>query len=163
MLPSPSTLASIREDPEFTHPCIRCGRPGVAAENGLCDDCNPLELAQPSATQVHGIAALGIIAFVIVLAALARFTLAGTGPFVGYVVGVASQDEGLAVTLVVTNQGTKDAATTCQILEESRRAGGLRQVVQTPVIPAGEELRFVTSVSRFGANPPPLVADCQSP
>src|SRR3970040_2466021 len=75
-MPTLSTpLAAIGGEPEFTHPCIRCGRPGVAAENGLCDACNPLELAQPSATQVHGIAALGIIVFVVVLAVLARFAL----------------------------------------------------------------------------------------
>jgi hypothetical protein len=160
---SQQRLARPREEPEYTHPCIRCGRPGVAAQDGLCEDCNPLELAQPSATQVHGIAAAGIIAFVIVLAVLARFTLIDTGPFVGYVVGVAPQSGGLAVTLLVANEGSRDAATTCQIVEESRRAGGLRQVVQTPVIPAGAEMRFVASVSRFGTAPLPLVADCQSP
>lgn len=163
MQPSPSALASIRQDPEFTHPCIRCGRPGVAAQNGLCDDCNPLELAQPSATQVHGIAALGIIVAVIVLAVLARLTLSGTGPFAGYVAGVAAVDAGLSVTLVVVNHGRNDAATTCQVLGAARRAGGPWQVVQTPVIPAGEELRFATTVTRFGTSPVPLVADCQSP
>lgn len=163
MTPSPIALAVPREEPEFTHPCIRCGRAGVAAQNGLCDECNPLELAQPSATQVHGIAALGIIVAVVVLTVLARFTLAGTGPFVGYLVGVEPQESGLAVTLVVTNQGTRDAATTCQILEAARPAGGARQVVQTPVIGAGEELRFTTMVTRFGASPVALVAECRSP
>ncbi len=163
MLPPSSPSAAIRADPEFTHPCIRCGRPGVAAQNGLCDECNPLELAQPSATQVHGIAALGIIVAVIVLAVLARFTLAGTGPFDGYVAGVATATDGLAVTVVVANHGSKAAATTCQVQEASRRAGGPRQVVQTPVIPAGEELRFTTAVTRFGTSPIALVADCQSP
>jgi hypothetical protein len=163
MQPSPATLAPVREAPEFTHPCIRCGRPGVAAENGLCDECNPLELAQPSATQVHGIAALGIIVAVIVLVVLARFTLAGTGPFAGYVVDVATQGDGLAVTLLVSNAGSKGAATTCQLLAASRRPGGPSQVVQTPVIPAGDELRFTATVTRFGTSPVPLVADCQSP
>lgn len=163
MLPSPTSLAAVREEPEFTHPCIRCGRLGVPAQNGLCDDCNPLELAQPSATQVHGIAALGIIAFVVVLAVAARFVLAGTGPFIGYVAGVAVADGGLAVTFVVANQGERDAATTCRVIEASRRPGGPRQVVQTPVVPAGSELRFVTTVTRFGTEPVPLTADCQSP
>lgn len=163
MLPSPISLAATREEPEFTHPCIRCGRPGVAADKALCEACNPLELAQPSATQVHGIAALGIIVAVIVLVVLARFFLAGTGPFFGYVAGVAAADGGLAVTIVVVNSGSRDAATTCQIIEEARRAEGPRQVVQTPVIPAGEERRFTASVSRFGAAPLTLVADCQSP
>jgi hypothetical protein len=163
MQPSSTSLAAAREEPEFTHPCIRCGRPGVAAQHGLCDDCNPLELAQPSATQVHGIAALGIIAFVVVLAVLARFALAGTGPFVGYVTGVAPTDGGLAVTLVVANQGANDAATTCRIVEAAGRLVARSQVVQTPVIPAGGELQFVSSVSRFGTVPVALVAECQSP
>ncbi|HSL97918.1 MAG TPA: hypothetical protein VK831_05045 [Candidatus Deferrimicrobiaceae bacterium] len=163
MQPSPIPLAAAREEPEFTHPCIRCGRPGVAAQKGLCDDCNPLELAQPSATQVHGIAALGIIVFVVILAVLARFALAETGPFVGYVAGVAPADGGLAVTLVVANQGSNDAATTCRLAEASGRLVGPRQVVQTPVVPAGQELRFESFVSRFGIQPVALVVECQSP
>jgi len=160
---SSTPLAAIGGEPEYTHPCIRCGRPGVAAENGLCDACNPLELAQPSATQVHGIAALGIIVFVVVLAVLARFALSGTGPFVGYVGGVTPTDGGLAVTLVVANHGANDAATTCRIVEAAGRLVARSQVVQTPVIPAGGELRFASSVSRFGTVPVALVAECQSP
>ena len=73
--PSQPTLPLAEQAPrppaaEPTHPCIRCGRPGVGVDAALCEECNPLELAQPSATQVHGIAALGIIAFVVVLAVL---------------------------------------------------------------------------------------------
>jgi len=163
MQPSLTSPPAAPEEPEFTHPCIRCGRPGVAAQNGLCDDCNPLELAQPSATQVHGIAVLGIIVFVAVLAVLARFALAGTGPFVGYVAGVEPAEGGLLVTLVVANEGSKDAATTCRIAEASGRLAGPRQVVQTPVVPAGMDLRFGSFVSRFGTAPLALVADCRSP
>src|SRR5262249_20834589 len=73
------------QPPEPTHACIRCGRPGVPAEKAMCEDCNPLDLAQPSATQVHGIAAVGILVFVAILAVVARWSLAGTGPFVGTV------------------------------------------------------------------------------
>ncbi len=163
MPPSPTALAAGRDEPEYTHRCIRCGRPGVAAGNGLCDDCNPLELAQPSATQVHGIAALGIIAFVVVLAVVARFVLAGTGPFVGAVLGAAPTAGGLSITLLVANDGDKAAATTCVVLEASRRAGGPRQVVQTPVVPANSEVRFVTTVTRFGETAIALTADCTSP
>src|ERR1700746_3306402 len=97
----PAVLVPHPIAPEPTHACIRCGRPGLPPEKALCEDCNPLELAQPSATQVHGIAALGIIVFVAILAVLGRWALSGTGPFDGTVTGVAQASGGLAVTLVV--------------------------------------------------------------
>lgn len=162
MTPTKAPLA-VRRDLEPTHPCIRCGRPGVPAENGLCELCNPLELAQPSATQMHGIAAVGIVAFVALLAVLARVAVAGTGPFAGQIVDVTSAAGGLAVTLVVENQGTNATATTCAISETSARVGGQTQVVQTPLIQPGSSVRFTTVVTKFGLTPIALAADCQSP
>src|SRR5436190_24242646 len=94
------------EAPELLHPCVRCGRP-VAIHLALCEQCNPLELAQPSATQVHGIAAVGIITFVAILFVLGRYALASTGPFRGTVDGVAPAEGGLAVTLRVSNASIK--------------------------------------------------------
>jgi hypothetical protein len=152
-----------REAPEPTHECIRCGREGVPIDKALCDDCNPLELAQPSATQVHGIAAAGIIAFVVVLAVLARFTMAGTGPFSGAVEGVAAVGGGLTVTLVVANQGTKDAATSCIVSEAGQLGAGRSQLIQTPVIPAGSQLRFTATVTKLGASQLDVAVTCQSP
>jgi len=151
------------EPEEPTHPCIRCGRPGVAAELALCEQCNPLELAQPSATQVHGIAALGIVVFVVVLAVLGRASLSGTGPFTGAVDGVVGSGGGLVVTLVVSNQGTKSAATTCRVVLDGNPVGGVAELVQTPVIPAGSSLRFTASVTKFGTAPLGLATDCQTP
>jgi hypothetical protein len=148
---------------EPTHPCVRCGRLGVPAENGLCEECNPLELAQPSATQVHGIAALGIVAFVVVLAVLGRFALAGTGPFTGSVVRVDRAADGLAVTLTVRNEGSKDAATTCSLVRDTRPVGGPSELIQTPRILAHADVTFTSTVARFGTAPIGLVADCQSP
>ncbi len=148
---------------EPTHPCIRCGRPGVASDKGLCEECNPLELAQPSATQVHGIAALGIIAFVVVLAVVARAVLAGTGPFTGTVVGVAAAPAGLTVTLTVHNAGEKAGATTCRVVQASRPAGQLGDLVESPTVPAGGDVTFTAVVTTLGAAPVELAADCQSP
>src|SRR4029078_1680634 len=91
-LPAPSGAV------EPTHPCIRCGRPGVPADDGLCELCNPLELAQPSANQMHGISAAGILAFIAVLALLARLVLVGTGPFAGQVTAVVAAPGGLSIT-----------------------------------------------------------------
>ncbi len=158
-----ASLATPASAPDPTHPCIRCGRPGVAVDKGLCDECNPLELAQPSATQVHGIAALGIIVFVVVLAVAARAALAGTGPYTGTVVGVATAPGGLAVTLSVHNAGDKAGATTCRIVDATRPAGQLGDLVSSPEIPAGGDAQFTAVVTGLGAAPVALIADCQSP
>jgi len=155
--------APLLEAPEPTHPCIRCGRPGVAAENALCEICNPLELAQPSATQVHGIAAVGILAFVAILAVVARWSLAGTGPFVGTVAGVSTVSGGLSVRLSVENQGSKTAATTCRITNHGDPTGGPGELVPTPQIQAKSSATFSVTVTKLGTDPVPLDVDCQSP
>lgn len=148
---------------EPTHACIRCGRPGVAAELALCERCNPLELAQPSATQVHGIAALGIVAFVVVLAVFGRLAISGTGPFAGTVDGAVATDGGLAVTLNVSNDGSKAGATTCRLVLDTRPTAGPSELIQTPSVPAGSSVRFTTVVTTFGTTPVGLAVDCQSP
>jgi hypothetical protein len=163
MSPSPASLAVRSDPPEPTHPCIRCGRPGVPADAGLCELCNPLELSQPSATQMHGIAAVGIIAFVVVLAVAGRAALAGTGPFNGRLVDVAPTTGGLTLTIVVDNKGRTASATTCAISETPTRIGGPTQVVQTPLVPAGSSIEFTTLTTKFGTAPIALAADCQSP
>ena len=146
-----------------THPCIRCGRPVADPAAGLCEQCNPLELAQPSATQVHGIAVFGIVAFVVLLGLLARASLAGTGPFTGSVLGVGPAPGGLSVTLIVHNGGSKAAVTTCRIVPDTRPAGGPMDLVQTPSIPAGSDATFTATVTKLGTVPIGLAADCQSP
>lgn len=163
MTTSSASAAASRRQLEPTHPCIRCGREGVPADAGLCELCNPLELSQPSATQMHGIAAVGILAFVVVLAVAGRAVLSGTGPFTGHASGVAATAGGLAVTILVTNQGTKAAATICTVSEAPKRAGGPTQVVQSPLVPAGETVTFTAVVTRFGSAAIDLAADCQSP
>jgi hypothetical protein len=155
--------APLLEAPEPTHPCIRCGRPGVPAEKALCEVCNPLELAQPSATQVHGIAALGIIVFVAILAVLARWSLAGTGPFVGTIAGVSAISGGLSVSLTVENQGSKTAATTCRITDHGDPTGGPGELVPTPQIGANSTATFSVIVTKLGTEPVALDVDCQSP
>jgi hypothetical protein len=162
LTPTPAAPA-VRRELEPTHPCIRCGREGVPADAGLCELCNPLELSQPSATQMHGIAALGIIAFIVVLAVAGRAALAGTGPFTGQVAAVTGTSTGLSVTLRVSNEGEKAAATTCEIAETPKRVGGATQVVQTPLIEPGATLEFTRVVTKFGTAPVALAATCQSP
>jgi hypothetical protein len=149
--------------PEPTHACIRCGRPGLPPEKALCEDCNPLELTQPSATQVHGIAALGILAFVVVLAVAGRLALAGTGPFVGSITNAAASGDGLAVTVAITNQGRTAGATTCRIEAVGDPVGGDFELVQSPLIQPGATVQFSTVITKLGGTPIPIQADCQSP
>ena len=154
---SPATI-------EPTHPCIRCGREGVPADAGLCEQCNPLELSQPSATQMHGIAALGILVFIVVLAVAGRAVLSGTGPFAGTVVGVApGAAGGLAVTLEIANEGSRAASTTCYVTESPDPIGGPRQSVQSPLVQPGATVQFTATTTRFGDEPIPLAIECPSP
>ena len=159
----PTTAAAPGRPIEPTHPCIRCGREGVPADAGLCELCNPLELSQPSATQMHGIAAVGIIAFVIVLAVAGRAVIAGTGPFAGSVSSVAVGVGGLAVTIDVTNQGSRAAATTCFVTEAPERVGAPKETVQAPLVQPNSTVRFTANVVRFGTVPRDLRVDCATP
>ena len=156
----PPASAAVPAEP--THPCIRCGRP-TPLQDALCEECNPLGLKQPSATQVHGIAVLGLVAAVVILAVLARSAVNGVGPFHGQVKGVAAADGGLAVTLLVANDGTKAGATTCRVIEASGEVGGPGELVQTPPIQPGSDRLFTTTVTKFGTAPVDLAVDCQSP
>lgn len=163
MTSSNASAAAPRRHLEPTHPCIRCGREGVPADSGLCELCNPLELSQPSATQMHGIAAVGILLFVVILAVAGRAVLVGTGPFQGHVVGVSPALGGLAVTINLTNEGSKPASTTCRVSESPARIGGASQIVQTPLVPEYDTIEFTAVVTRFGTTVIDLAADCLSP
>lgn len=148
---------------EPTHACVRCGRP-VPIDVALCEECNPLGLRQPAATQVHAIAAGGLLLAILILAVLARVSLSGVGPFQGAIGGLEAATTGFQVTLSVTNSGTKAGATTCRVWDASRPAGGASQVVQTPVVPAGETLTFSALLGEgFGRPSVTLAVDCASP
>lgn len=150
---------------EASHACMRCGRPVADPGAALCDECNPLGLSQPSATQVHGIAIAGIAACVVVLAILAKVALGGIGPFRGEVltVGPSTTDGTLAVTLRVQNDGTKAGATTCTLAEAGAPVGSPTAVIQTPVVPAAGSIEFEAHVTAFGGLPTGLLATCASP
>ena len=149
-----------RRELEPTHPCIRCGREGVPADAGLCEFCNPLELSQPAATQMHGIAAVGILVFIGVLFVVGRLVISGAGPFSGQVTDVTTAADGLAVTIVVTNEGTKAGAITCWVTETPPRIGAPGQSVQTPLVQAHQSATFTAVVTKLGTAPLPLAADC---
>jgi hypothetical protein len=150
------------EDAAQAHPCVRCGRP-VPLHVALCEECNPLGLSDPASSQAHGIAIAGIIAFVIFLAVVARVTLAGLGPFTAAVVDAVPTDKGLRVTIEISNAGSRSGQTNCVLTDPRGPVTGDVVRVQTPVVPAGETIRFESEISRFGSEPVALGVQCTSP
>lgn len=144
------------------HGCVRCGAP-VAVDVALCEECNPLGLAQPSASQVHGTAFLGVVIAVILLAVLARVAISGVGPFDGQVSAVAQSDGGLTVTLVVTNNGTSIGSTTCRLSDPAARFGGASGYLQSPRIEPGATITFTGQISQLGTTPRLLAVECSDP
>ena len=144
------------------HGCVRCGAP-VAVDVALCENCNPIGLAQPSASQVHGTAFVGVAIAVVLLAVIARLSVSGIGPFDAQVSAVTGSGEGLAVTLLVTNTGTNLGSTTCRITDPSARYGGASAYVQSPQIAPGQAATFTAQVTQLGSTPRLLAVECSAP
>jgi hypothetical protein len=145
-----------------THPCVRCGKP-TAIERGLCEECNPLGLRDASASQVHGIALIGVIAAIVLLAIVARIAVSGIGPFEAAVRDVQSAADGLNVTIAVTNHGTSAGQSTCQITDPSPTGSTAVAVVQSPRIEPGASRSFIGWTTQFGSEPLPLAVVCKTP
>ena len=148
---------------EPTHPCVRCGDP-VPIDVAMCERCNPLGLKQPASSQAHGTVVVGILVAVFVLAILGRVVLAGVGPFEGSVAAVVSSPPYLAVTLTVTNHGTKQGSVTCRVYDATDPGiGPTAAYVQSPQIPAGGTVSFSKLVMTLGSTVKPLAAECTGP
>jgi hypothetical protein len=144
---------------EPTHPCVRCGAP-IALEDGMCDACNPLGLAQPAASQAHGTVFLAIGAAIVGLALIANFAVAGIGPFSANVSAVVPDPLGLKVTFNVTNDGSRPGSTTCRIFDPSLGLGPETAYVQTPRIDAGATIALDQVVTGLGTAPRSLTVKC---
>lgn len=147
---------------ELTHACVRCGAP-VAIEVGLCENCNPLGLRDVSPTQVHGLALIGVVAAIIVLALVGRLLLAGVGPFNAEIAGLAADADGLAVTLTVTNEGKNAGQTTCRLSDPLDRSGVGAAFVLSPSIEAGATETFTKRVTELGSTVRDLAVECSAP
>ena len=162
-VPSPAPAPRpARVTPEPTHGCVRCGAT-IPIHESMCENCNPLGLKAPAATQAHGIAIAGVAVAVVLLAVVARVLVANVGPFTTSVGGVAADPNGLRVTITVTNAGSSAGSTTCRIDDPTR--GGISPdaaFVQSPRVPAGESLTFDTVVGGFGTVVRDLIVDCGS-
>lgn len=123
--------------------CVRCGRPtplGVA----LCEHDNPARIKGPSATQVHGTIAVGLIAgFVFLFVLLARTaTPAAAGALSASITGYSTRADGTTELVVrVTNTGTAAAAASCRV-QRGGAVGSGDIVFFTDPIPAGETREF---------------------
>jgi hypothetical protein len=156
-----SALATAASNPPV-HGCVRCGAP-VAIDVALCEDCNPIGLAQPSASQVHGTAFVGVAIAVVLLAIVARLSVSGIGPFDAQISAVAAARDGLAVTLLVTNAGSTRGSTTCRLSDPTARYGGANAFVQSPQIGPGETVTFTAEVRQLGSTPRLLTVECAAP
>lgn len=148
--------------PGLTHACARCGAP-VPLDVGLCERCNPLGLRDVSASQVHGIAIAGVTAFVIILAIVGRFALAGIGPFQVTIAEVVPDGAGLAITLTVTNEGSSAGQTTCHVTDPKDRSAGMGGFLLSPSVDAGGTITFTQTVKDLGSAVRPLEVECASP
>jgi hypothetical protein len=156
----PATTPTETPAPERTHGCVRCGAP-VALEVAMCERCNPLELAQPSSSQVHGTAFLGVGIAVVALALLAGFALSGVGPFSATIASVVPDPPGLNVTLTVTNEGSRSGSTTCRVYDRSLAAGTEVALLQTPRIDAGATISFNRRITELGSEAGNLAVECR--
>ncbi len=142
-----------------TQACVRCGAP-VSLQTALCERCNPLGLAQPSASQAHGTVALGIGAAVLLLASLAGSSSRGIGPFTVDMSSPNSVPGGLAVSITVTNTGATAGSATCQITTSEIGSAGLSEIISTPRIEPGATTTVDRQLKIFGSDPIPLTISC---
>lgn len=146
--------------PEPSHPCLRCGAP-IAVSDALCRACNPGGLKQPAASQAHGTVYLGIALAVVGLGAAATVLLGGVGPFTARVQAAVPAPGGLALTLVVANDGSRDGQASCRIWDPTYLGTpAVETFIRTPSIPAGQSLTFQQVVADLGTTIRPLAADC---
>ena len=139
--------------------CVRCGAP-VSLQTALCERCNPLGLAQPSASQAHGTVFLGIGAAVLLLASLAGSSSRGIGPFTVTMSAADSVPGGLAVAITITNTGATAGSATCQVTTSEIGSAGLSEIISTPRIEPGATTTVDRELKSFGSDPIPLTISC---
>lgn len=150
---------STTTDRNQLQPCVRCGAP-VSLQTALCERCNPLGLAQPSASQAHGTVFLGIGVAVLLLASLAGSSSRGVGPFTATMTSGTSVPGGLAVAITVTNTGATAGSATCQVTTSKIGSAGLSEIISTPRIEPGATTTVDRELKSFGSEPIPLAISC---
>ena len=129
----------------------------------MCEFCNPLGLAQPAASQVHGSVVLAVGAAVVILALIGRLILTGVGPFDARIANVAATSSGLELTLTVTNHGSRGGATTCRVHDTSILGDNTSVFVLSPQIDPGATVTFVRQTQVLGTEIRTLAVECATP
>ncbi len=160
--PTASNPATRRAPPELTHPCARCGAP-VALDVGLCERCNPLGLKDSASSQVHGTVFVAVALGILGLALVARWAVAGIGPFSAEVTGVRADNGVLTVSLSVTNEGSNPGTTTCRVTDPTLQGSGQPAFFLTPRIGAKATIQLDRELTGFGTAARPLSVDCSTP
>ncbi len=156
--PAPSAAP---DDSAFaTHPCLRCGSP-IALTEALCRACNPGDLKQPAASQVHGTVFLGI-ALAVALMVIAGFLfIGGVGPFSAQVTGAQPEADGLRLSVQVSNDGSRDGPASCRVWDPSYLGAPPRETfIRTPPVPARGSLSFEQVVTALGTRPGSFAIEC---
>ena len=148
--------------PAPMHACVRCGAP-VAIDVGLCERCNPLGLRDSSASQVHGLALIGIVTAIVLMAVVGRWALAGVGPFDASIATVLPDEQGLTLTLSVRNGGSRTGQTTCRVTDPADRSGAIGAFMLSPQIHPGETVTFSQRVTELGSSARQLAVACSAP
>jgi hypothetical protein len=133
----------------------------VPLDVAMCERCNPLDLAQPAASQAHGTVFLAVGLAVVGLAILANVAVSGIGPFRAAIASVAADPPGLNVTLTVTNEGSRAGSTTCRIYEATLGIGPDTPLVQTPRIEPGATISFNQRIDALGSQVRDLAVQCR--
>jgi hypothetical protein len=130
----------------------------------MCERCNPLGLRQPATSQAHGTVFVGIAVAIFALAIIGRYALAGVGPFEGSVAAVVATPPTLAVTLTVTNRGSREGATTCRVYDaQDPGIGPSAAYLLSPQIPAGGTVSFSREITTLGSTVKELATECTGP
>ena len=146
--------------PELLHGCVRCGARIPLAES-MCENCNPLGLRAPGASQAHGTVFVAIAMAVVVLAVAAHAALANVGPFTSRITDVSAAAGGLRVTVSITNTGSAAGRTTCRITDPTIRGIGPESAyVSSPMVQGGSSAEFDLVVTSLGTTPKPLAVSC---
>ena len=100
---------------------------------------------------------------IVLLIVFARLSIAGSGPFPASVSAVTPTEDGLAVTVTVTNEGSSAGQTTCRIVDVADRGVSRSAFVLSPRIEPGQTLGFPTVVTEFGPEARELAVTCRTP
>lgn len=130
--------------------CLRCEQPFPAADDDI--DAALPRPAAPSTTQIHGTVMLAVLSGFVALAVFLYFSVRGVGPFEARVVETRPAGARVAVTVEVSNKGSKAGHGKCRVhrLSEFGDRGQDHQFLSDRVPPGGSVTQTVEVEVRPG-------------